>query len=334
VKAWVPGMLLAAAAACSAVAAPRDLKTRAQIDEEVARLWSARAFDKLDAIEQEFRQGNPMSLSGYPLLDMFHQAVYAQTAAATGDQAAWDALEAQARAWAKQAPKSPTAQLAVAEVFISHAWKVRGNKPTPEVFPNQLKEFGELVDKARGHLMETRAVSAQDPCWYEWMLRIALWKSQPEADYKPLLDEALAKFPDYLSSYLAAVDHYAPKWGGSPQAVEAFAQHATASLPPAKRDTLYARLYNYAYQQHFTTRADSKVDCARWLHGNADLTAAYPAAYNLNLAALSAALCADRPAAKKYFDLIGNKPMEALWGGGQLGAAEFDRAREWAMQGR
>ena len=330
-KTLISGFLLLTTAICGA--AQHGLETRAQVESEVHRLLQAREFSKLDALAKELRDTNAVTLSGYSLLHMFHQSLRMEMETDLDDQTVWNALETLAKTWVKESPKSPMGNVMVAEVRISRAWQIRGTGYASTVSPQQWMKFNELVQSAKDYLLQTRKYSEVDPWWYERMLRIAIWQSKPEIEFRTLLDQALATHPTYFGVHMAAVDYYSPKWGGSLLKIEEISQRVTSKLPVAIRDTTYARLYSYVYQEYMRDNSEARVNCPQWIRGSEDIVKLHPTQYNYNLAAIAATKCSNRSVARKYFQLIGDTPNLSLWRDRAGAAAAFARARAWSKAG-
>jgi hypothetical protein len=308
------------------VAPPR---TRAAMEQEVERLWNAKSYAELDQLDDAVRGADQVSLSGYSLRYMLHEALYANLSAKSSAPIDWPAIERSVRDWTVASPSSSLAQVTYAGVYLAQAWAIRGDGYASTVSPSQWTGFYENVSRAKAYLLARRELGRSNPAWYQSMARILQWTSAPDAEYRLILDEGLDRFPTNFPLYAAAIDHYSSKWGGSPGEIAKFADRSTSKLPIDTRDELYSRIYSYALQQYPIETAPG-FDCTRLLRGGEQLVARYPTPYNRHQAARATYECKDRVRATGYFQQLGPDPQPGVWGYGPGAVAEYGRAKAWA----
>lgn len=318
---------LFSAVACYAT--PQEPRTRADVEQVVARLWEARAYEDLDSLESKL--AGKLTLSGFALLEMFHQAIEQQVDSDSTEPEIWKIKEQIARGWTKAAPTSALAHVTYANVLRYHGFAIRGTQYASQVTPKQWRGFREYTAKAKAYLLDNSRVASSSAAWHLAMLNIAQASGTPKAEYRELMDNALARFPGYLRLYVAGVDQYTPKWGGAPGDVAAFITKATSRLPEPVSVETYARLYNVVYQAEPDVDARQYADCSKWLKGIRSIVEKFATPYNISQAAVASYVCRDRVLARAYFGQIAAEPMPGVWGDGESALEEFRRARAWAL---
>src|SRR5262245_40753030 len=319
-------LLLSAAAT---YAAPQEPKTRAEVEQVVARLWESRAYKELDALEVALT--GKLTLSGFSLAEMLHQAIEAQVESDSTEPEIWKVKEEAELGWTKAAPTSALAHVTYADALRHHGYAIRGTEYASHVTPAQWRGFREYSARAKAYLVENRHIASASPTWHLAMLGIAQSTGSPEVEYRELMENALARFPRYFRLYVAGVDRYTPKWGGAPGDVAACIDKAVARLPEPAITGSYARLYSVVYQGEPDVDARRWADCSRWLQGVQSITNQFATPYNFSQAALASYLCDNRTLARVYFGQIGAEPLPAVWGEGLSAAEKFRRARAWAL---
>jgi hypothetical protein len=301
-----------------------EVATRHAAKVEVQRLWKAKDFTALDALGGRFTTERARTPSGIWKVGLLSSALQSQVDFDAND-ANWEKLiDGEVRDWSKAAPKSPFAHMQVAYALVNRAWRKRGTGYAKEVSADGWRSFNKYVEQARIYLESTKSISSQDMNWYPLMANIATWQRWNEPRVEALVKEAMSRYPEYFPTYFGVLDYYSPKWGGSPAKVEWFASRVADTFPGSKGDALYARMYWWAADNYFQGQlVDSQVDCARMLRGMRAVEKEYPDLWNINRFATFAIDCHDKATARRYFDLIGDKPILDLWFGSMRNFLQF-----------
>ena len=225
-------------------------------------------------------------------------------------------------------PNSATAHLAYARMLLSHGWSFRGSGYANTVEPQNWKPFHDYVQQARVYLEKYKGVASSDPKWYELMAIIAYAQGWPEPDFSRLISEGLQREPLFYQTYFAAIDYYAPKWGGSSEAIERFAREALEKTRSAEGFAMYARIYWYASQTQFYDGlfSESLVDWTTMKKGIDDVLKKYPDSWNTNNFAKFACLSKDKAKTADLIARIEGPPLVAVW----KTPSFFQQCKVWA----
>lgn len=242
--------------------------------------------------------------------------------------ASWEAAQAFVDSWVKQFPESPTPRLAYALVLMNRAWSYRGCGYADTVDPNVWPIFNEYMERARTYLQANKEMASRDPFWYQLMEQVARDQSWPEPKFKAILDEGISRYPAFYPIYFGAIDYYAPKWGGSDEAIEEFAVGAMKRTEVAEGAGLYARLYWYASQTQYDNSlfSDSRVQWPTMKKGIRDILAKYPDGWNINNFAKFACLAQDKGFTSELISRMGDDLEQDAWGDISI----YERCKAWA----
>lgn len=296
--------------------AATQFNSRKEIEAEVTRLWSFKAFGELDKLEKSLRAENAMTASGWPSLAMFYQALNGLPSLVEGTPDELSSTYSAVEKWSAKYPSSQFGHLFKANVLMASAFQARGTGYSNTVSKAQWVAYNAYMNQARQYLDQHKKELAENPNWYEKMLDIANYQSWPRPSYEALLSEALSRHGTYLPFLMSSVFAYTPKWGGSYGKMIEIINANVGRVPVSLRDEIYARQYSYAIEQSlFPDRSIANVNCDRWLKGNDEITRKYATTHNFNHAAFAAIVCANKPVAKRYFALVGNNPPDlSFWG--------------------
>lgn len=162
------------------------------------------------------------------------------------------------------------------------------------------------------------------------MILIATWQGWPERDLTPLVDEAVAREPEFWQTYFAAAEYYSPLWNGNAERLEGFASWAADRAGGASGDALYTRIYWWSSDRYFKGQfSDSKINCGRMMHGVDRLMQTNPDSWNLNHFAKFAVLCDERAKARELFSKIADSPILEAWGRSEQ---MFMHYKKWARE--
>lgn len=305
-----------------------EFAERSAIRRDVSASFEAGQFSKLDALAARYRTSKTRTSSGLWHLTLFYAGISDVLNAEPDFTEYWKNVERAVGKWVADVPDSPTARLVYARMLVRHGWSYRGSGYANTVTPQNQRMFEEYLTQARSYLEKHKTVASADPYWYELMAIIGYAQSWPEATFASLIAEGLRKEPLFYQTYFAAIDYYAPKWGGSAAAIEQFARDALERTRSIEGYGMYARIYWYASQTQYGDAlfTESKVDWTAMKKGIDDVLAKYPDGWNVNNFARFACLARDKAKTAELMARIEGAPLMAVW----RVPALFQQCKSWS----
>jgi hypothetical protein len=305
-----------------------ELDDRARIRNEVATLVTNEDFSKLESMADTYRTSKSRTSSGIWHLTIFYSGIYSAFNIRNKDPAFWSQAEQLMKRWLAAYPSSTTAPLAYARMLRNHGWSIRGGGYANTVESQNWKPFREYNERARAYLEKYKEIASRDPYWYALMAEIATVQEWHEAEFERLIAEGLQREPLFYQLYFAAIDYYAPKWGGTAEAVEKFARQAVTKTKASEGFGMYARTYWYASETQYDDRlfSDSLVDWLTMKKGIDDILKKYPDSWNINNFAKFACLSRDKAKTASLIAQIDAAPIMAVW----KNATFFKQCKLWA----
>jgi hypothetical protein len=300
------------------VQAETELEQRAAITEATKRSFLDSDLAALEQAASIYRTEKSRTVGGLWKLSAFYagidEAIDAYELQSERD-VAFDALDKAAGDWVAKYPDSPTGHIVRSMVLTRRAWAHRGSGYASTVSDEAWPRFREYVAAARANLEANKAVASADPKWYEEMLIVARAQGWDQAQFENLLDEALEREPVYYPTYFMALEYLLPKWGGSLDGIEEFAQDAVRRTSQLEGDAMYARIYWYASQTQFRNDIfnNSLVDWQQMKAGFDDIISRYPDAWNLNNYAYFACMARDKAKTVELLERIGTSVVRQAW---------------------
>ena len=313
---------------CAAASADRE-KSRNDLTFKVRFGFAQESYDKLEALAERLRNEKTRYASGtWKLTDyyfVFHNLWIGDVKNRPND---WSQMHQRIDAWAKQFPQSPTPIIVRSIVLMQEAWKVRGSGYAKSVPPTAWKTFQELVQKAHDNLRSTKAISARDPHWYTVMATIHKVSGSSRYALMTDVEEGIDRFPQYYQTYFHAIESFLPKWGGSVDEVEFFADYALTKTRQTQGDAIYTRIYWYLFQIefHYHLFRSTRVRWDVMKSGMEDVLKDYQDEWNLQNFAVFACLAEDRPMTARLFVLIEQQPLAAVWPDSNY----FKHCKDWS----
>jgi hypothetical protein len=316
------GLLLPHTAFCD------ELSERAAIRSEVVTLVGGEQFSKLEDLAARYRMSQSRTSSGIWQLTLFYSGVSSAFDSNRKEQEFRLNAERSAKQWVADFPNSATAHLGYARMLLNHGWSFRGSGYANTVEPQNWKPFHDYVQQARVYLETHKNVASTDPYWYELMAIIAYAQGWPEPEFSKLISEGLQREPLFYQTYFAAIDYYAPKWGGSAAAIEQFAREGLDQTRSIEGFAMYARIYWYASQTQYDDRlfSESLVDWTAMKNGIDDVLNKYPDSWNINNFAKFACLSKDKAKTAELIARITDAPLMAVW----RTPSFFQQCKVWA----
>ncbi|GHJ42699.1 hypothetical protein Cs7R123_00410 [Catellatospora sp. TT07R-123] len=234
---------------------------------------------------------------------------------------------------------SPLAATLLGARLVWLGWEIRTAAQAQYVSDQQFKTFHEYLSRADRLLNEVTSEQPDDIAAWTTRVRIARGLGLGQAEARRRYERAAKARPHPLTAQLDMVQQLCPKWGGSAQAVQAFARECVAQAPPGSLNgavmaDAYLELVSFgggpeisasdARQDLLSAAAASALDPAfRQVHG-------WVAALNLLTFAL---MRAGRPGeAGALFTMLDNRLTEYPWNaaGGSAGF-NFWSFKVWSM---
>ena len=274
-----------------------------QFYEKVVESQAATAFLRADyaALEdmaRRFRDSKSRTPIGSADLQQFYLAFdFPTTGDPAEDDRQLDRLERKALDWARAYPNSPTPHIVYAMLLQAHGCAVCASGYTPERF----KVYQSYLDQARNYLLAHKDIASRDPQWYVEMLVLADDQNEEPTVWRPLLAEAMDRFPNYYAVYHAGTTLYAD--AGDADGLDNLIDDAVARTQAADGMELYARLYGYAGFARFdggkTLFVASHAGWPRMLGSYIELTNKYPDPYLYEEMFFYACVAGDKVSARR-----------------------------------
>ena len=214
------------------------------------------------------------------------------------------------------------------QLLERRAWAARGNGSASTVTEEGWKQFEAHMEHANQALLGRADAGKADPNWWCEMLARAREHSWPPQRYSALASAAVQAFPQNQDIYRAIGLKLVPQWGGSWQALAAFADEAVARTQETEGQILYARIYSNVsgyFDPGFLTRPEGNWPKVR--AGFEELVARYPESWNLNTFARFACNAGDKTTTQRILARIDDAVVPSAW----TNRAMYSRCRNWAM---
>jgi hypothetical protein len=306
-----------------------ELEEREAIKKQTAFLLSSQNFKYLEKLAQEYRVNKSRTPSGVWKLTSFYYGIHDYSANIDiKDENYWNAIKSRTEGWIKEYSNSPTPYISHGIVMKQYAWKFRGRGFANTVPEEAWKPFREHLNNAKVFLEKHKAKASTDPHWYEVMADIANGLGMNSTEFQKIIEEGLKKEPLYYQLYFVAAHYFAPKWHGSAEDIENFANSSVAITKDQIGLEMYTRIYWFMYQAQYGERLflDSNVVWEKMKKGIDDILKRYPDQWNINNFALFACLAKDKQKAKELFNMIKEPAMLQVW----ESESKYLRYKSWA----
>jgi len=295
-------------------------------DQQQSQQEELKSYHKeLDLLADKYRKFEERTSSGVWKLSEFYSAFGPGVDARDTQQ--WDAYIANLEDWIQENPASPTPRIALAWTLIKRAWAHRTTLPARHVKPDAWKAYEYYVSQAKNYLLQNKAVTSQDPHWYDVMATVAMAEGWPLEQYLELISEGTTRYPYYYGIYFAGANYLLPRWHGSFEKLDAFANAAVERTKEKDKNGLYARVYWSASGTIKKHRlfAESAVNWEKMRQGIFDILEQYPDQWNINNFAYFACLAKDKETTKKLSGMV-TAPIPGVWEASEV----FDACKNWA----
>ena len=220
--------------------ASNDMESLKQFGDAMRQLLREKRYAELNCIADSERSNKELFAGGRWKL---HELYWALTNL-RGHVTPEDRLAnlQQIQSWVDATPKSITARIALAQVYVNYAWDARGVDTSDTVSENGWKLFGQRLEKAKAVLDEVAALPVKCPEWYFVMQEIALGQGWDKTQSKNLLQTALAFAPEYYYYYRSFAYSMMPQWNGENGDAANFAAQAADRVGGGAGDMLYFQI--------------------------------------------------------------------------------------------
>ena len=288
-------------------------KEKQEIKDLAKSLFSAKDFDRLDALAKKHRESKEHYADGVWKLNEVYGGLYLDKQAS---DAQWKEHLAALQDWVTAKPGSITARVALADELVTYAWKARGGGYAKTVTREGWKLFGERLKQAADVLAEARSFKESCPRWWSVRLTIALGLGADRADYDRIFNEAIAFDPTYTIYYTRKSYYLLPRWHGRPREWEAFLTRAADNLGGEDGDVLYARVVwsLHSYRAFSNIFDENRISWERTEKGFEVLAKRYPDSLAVKSErAYLAGLAGDLPKVRGYYDALDGKVDLSVW---------------------
>jgi hypothetical protein len=169
-------------------------------------------------------QGFLEGLRAYELRDFF-----------VGVLSDWSGRPPWLDAWCASSPTSPVPWLIRGVHGVRWAWEARGSTTADKVAEGAWPVFAERLLSAENDLAKAAALDALDPTPWTWLVTTARALQRDAALERERFEQARGRDPDNLSAHRHFLTALCWKWGGSHEAMFAFAREASARAPEGSR---------------------------------------------------------------------------------------------------
>ena len=204
-------------------ALPAIVPIKGQTDDYALLIYSGifyealahRDFDLLDRAADDARASKEKVSGGYWKLQKIYLGLE-RPFSATSDYEWKQHLEL-LKQWTAAKPNSLTARVALAQCYVTFAWRARGEGYANTVSQENWKRFYEGLQQAYRALV-TGATRGQQLCpkWYSVMQQIALGQGWERETYEKLFAEAVKNEPTWYDFYRQKLIYLLPQWHGNP----------------------------------------------------------------------------------------------------------------------
>ena len=301
-----------------------NVKATSQLMSAVRSMVYAEDFDRLDALASAFRKNKSKFSGGMWKIHIFYGGTGPFGHATEED---WKTLEGILTRWVAAKPKSVTARVALAQMYLGYAWSARGGGFADSVSDSGWRLFESRVSQAKQALDSAKGLPEMCPEWYLVMQGIAIDQSWTTESVDELLKIAVSFEPGYYYYFRMHSLGLLPKWGGEPGEAEEFITQSADRVGGAEGDILYFQLASFLVNQD--RDAFRKLSFDRIRRGFTQSERVYGASLtNMNLFAYMARLFDEAGVANAVFNRIGDQWSEDLWHTKDA----FDTGKKWAAE--
>lgn len=325
------GGALAAALGLAPVAAPAPRPLADTIENRtVVALWDG-DWDEVERLYAQARMDTQRSREGSYAACLFARGVTRKRA---GEELAdFEAKVAKTRDWVRRRPESALAPAIHVEALLDLAWFYRGSGYANTVSEQRFEEFRAKLEEAFAYTSSHLDVMEKESFYTRPLLTLLRGLNVDAQRQMEVARRAMRKEPGDECIYLRVVESLLPKWGGSPEQLEAWVRESMRGLPEAAALMRYARLYDNAASSGYQ-QALFRSSLARWplmRDGLRQILIESPdSRYWKNRLAYFSCMAQDRDIAIPALEAIEAEPDFNAWG--SAGQRTYEACRRWSLQ--
>ena len=222
------------------------------------------------------------------------------------------------RQWTQRRPKLALAHIAYAKVLSQYAWSVRGGSYAREIPSERMRKFGSLSDKALSYLRSHRQLVEADSYG---RIRMLWTLRDTGADLEEIWATAeryIRLDPKQYGIYAFLGEAFAPRWGGSAEALDFVARESVKLTREQLGFGAYSRVHSAAANLEYGAGIFSN-SLAKWpemKQGFEDSLSRRPTLWLHHRFAYFACLAKDRTVLREQLELLGEdlKKKPEWWG--------------------
>ena len=280
---------------------------------EARTLLQSREFEKLDAFVKKLRDSREQFANGSW---KFHSAYSGISLSEESSAFDWETHLATLEQWTNARPESVTARVALADAFVSYAWKARGNGAASEVTELGWVLFNARLTEASRVLVQARSLKGKCPYMWSVLFRAEMGLSTDRKIFDANFKRAVAAWPDYAPLYQGRASYFLPRWNGVEGEWESDLAKSADEIGGEDGDILYARAVWSMHQSRLFSNifADSNISWPRVNKGFEAIEKRFPDSLQTQSEhAYLAALAEDGVTTHKYLALIQGKVDPGIW---------------------
>jgi hypothetical protein len=289
-----------------------------------------RNYGELEREAHEARVGKGRFAGGVWKLYDFYAAVSGSPLAGDYKENDFINLHQLLAAWGAADPKSATAQIALAEMYVNWGTYARGSGYA-DAFTDGWKIYKGRAEIAKGILVRASQLDEKCPFWYEAMQHVAMAQGWDKSQARYLLDQAVQFEPGFYHFYREYALFLEPRWYGEPGEAESFAKEISDRVGGEYGAYLYFEIASLLTCQCSPDPTDIlNLSWPKIKEGYAAMDHLYGVSnVKLNRFAYMAYLSGDQHAARPTFRKIGEHWTAEPW----LTREQFENAKAWAAHG-
>jgi hypothetical protein len=311
-----------------------ELEETDKISDLAEKLFSEEKFEELSMISKKYIDNEERTSSGLWKLTFFYVGIESYVHKIRKDEKKLNEAEEKALRWVKNQPASPSGYISYSLILINRAWIYRGGGWAYEVKEEAWGPYYKKIAQARKNLLDNYQIASNDPCWYQYMLKISFAEGWDIDSFNLLFNESVEKYPYFYENYFKAATYLSPKWHGSRNEVELFAQRAVELTKKKENKGIYVRIYWYLFQNSSTEDPlfiGSNTVWSNMKKSMDDVLDIYPEQWNINSFAHLSCIARDKDNTRKLLDKIKGEPILQAWGS-EYAMMEYNACKDFAAK--
>lgn len=270
-------------------------------------LRSDKSLDDLEACSQFYRNGQSTFETGEQKLTTFYNGL--------ASIARLMEIKGLYQSWQQRYPQSPAPKLLAARDKVFDAM---GSLDAALVQPGHTQDFmvdASAVKEADQALEAIRDVSLVDPYWFVLKFQLLLISERNDAQAREIMLKGIRRFPEFADLYTTSANYFLPKWGGTSEALEAWARDAARESSNSPRAYAYARIYTQAIRAQYSMDIfkHSRADWPAIKADAHDMLEHYPASANIAPFTMAACVAGDHEETARLVALKPNSSDLGDW---------------------